>query len=460
MGNYNFNMSKNQIVYIVIMTILLFVFNTESRSKFLKRTLNIKSDSLLELTEIQKSKAIEAFCFLNSNGTVYDLNPLHNKTKDYTSKDKKYTMHYNFCQKAHTQCKEKNTTALAVLVENENPSNCYSLGGSKSTMSKWSFKEDTKTNTTSLELTLSQGDPCLVDPTRNFETKFEIICDEKATAPIIDQSTSFNSSSCTNKIKINSKEACPNFSLYSMFNTIVTNKYIFGPLLIILGIFLCFMGIAFYDALALISGVLLVSFVVLFLILSNINVTLSTIAFWITLSLVLISGIIVGYLFIKYELKWIVDLAIAGFAGYLLGVFLYNFLFNQISSHPKIVYFSCIVFSIIGLEFLVLMFRRFVIILSTSFIGAYSLIRGLSLMIGGFPSEGMVVDLIEKKEWEQLKLLLTNSVYMYLIGMVICFFAGNIVQWVYFKDDKDEKEKNDKNKGNLTDESISLKNKE
>merc|ERR1712032_993853 len=460
MGNYNFNMSKNQIVYIVIMTILLFVFNTESRSKFLKRNLNIKSDSLLQLTEIQKTKAIEAFCFLNSNGTVYDLNPLHNKTKDYLSEGKDYTMHYNFCEKAHTQCESKNTTALAVIIDNTDPTKCYSLGGSKSTMSKWSIKEDTKTNITSLELTLSQGDPCLVDPSKNYETKFDIECDEKAETPIIDTNYKFNSSSCFNRIKIKSKEGCPNFSFYSMFNTVVSNKFIFGPILILLGIFLCFMGIAFYDVLCVISGVLLVSLVVLFLILGNINVTISGVAFWITLAVVLITGIIVGILFIKYELKWIVDLAVAGFCGFLLGVFLYNFIFNQITSHPKIVYFSCIVFTIIALEFMVLMFRKFVIILSTSFIGSYSLIRGSSLMAGGYPTEGMIIDLIERKEWEQLKLLLTNSVYMYLIGMVIFFFAGNIIQWVYFSDDKEEKEKNDKNKGNLTDESISLKNKE
>lgn len=232
---------------------------------------------------------------------------------------------------------------------------------------------------------------------------------------MIDPLSKFNSSSCVNKIKIQSKEACPNLSFYSIFNSIISNKYIFGPMLIILGIFLCFMGNAFYDILAFISGVLLVSFVVLFLILSNLSVTFSTTTFWITISLVLVTGIIFGYLFIKYELKWIVDIALAGFAGYLLGMFLYNFLFNQISSHPKIVYFSCIVFSIIFLEFMVLMFRKFVLILSTSFIGAYSLIRGLGLMIGGFPSEAMVMDLIEKKEWEQLKLVFLFIFFNFLI---------------------------------------------
>jgi len=60
------------------------------------------------------------------------------------------------------------------------------------------------------------------------------------------------------KIKIQSKEACPNFSFYSIFKSMISNKYIFGPILIIFGIFLCFMGNAFYNALAFISGILLV----------------------------------------------------------------------------------------------------------------------------------------------------------------------------------------------------------
>ena len=43
------------------------------------------------------------------------------------------------------------------------------------------------------------------------------------------------------------------------------------------------------------------------------------------------------------------------------------------------------------------------IIFCTSFMGAYGIIRGLSFMIGGFPSEKEVMDLIENQEWVQLK---------------------------------------------------------
>jgi hypothetical protein len=140
-------MSKNVIICITtILIVLLFVSSTNSSSAFLKvqnTVIKNKFQSLIQEKstesemEIKETSAIEGLCFLNSNGTVYDLNPLYNSTIDYTSKDDKYTMHYNFCQKAKTQCTQKNTTAFAVIVDNKNPSNCYSLGGEKSTLSNW-----------------------------------------------------------------------------------------------------------------------------------------------------------------------------------------------------------------------------------------------------------------------------------------------------------------------------------
>jgi len=89
--------------------------------------------------EIIKSNAYEAFCFLNVNGTVYDLNTLNIPKYDYNSTDGKYTMYFNFCKKALTQCENKNTTALAVMTSNADKNVCFSLGGSTSTLSKWNF---------------------------------------------------------------------------------------------------------------------------------------------------------------------------------------------------------------------------------------------------------------------------------------------------------------------------------
>lgn len=265
------------------------------------------------------------------------------------------------------------------------------------------FLANSENNITSLELILPNGENCAHDPREKYHTSFEIVCSEKAKIPILDKTLRFNGTSCYNKIKLFSKEACPDFSFYGFFNKIISNRYIFAPLLIIFGIFLCFFGYGFYDVLCIITGVLIVSFVVLFLIFSNINIEYSSWGFWILIIFVILLGVVVGFLIKKYNLKIIIDIALAGFAGYMLGVFLYNFFLNQISVNPKIVYFSSIVFSIILLEFLICMFRRFMIIWCTAFIGAYATIRGFSFAFGGFPSENMIIDLIENKEWGQLK---------------------------------------------------------
>jgi hypothetical protein len=405
----------------------------------LKKSLTISS-FLEKQSEDTSSSAIEAFCFLNSKGAVYDMTPLYNSTEDYITKTGNYTVHLNFCKPAHHQCESKNTTAEAVLTDNKN--NCYSLGGSESLLSKWKVLENSQTNETSLELTLSEGETCLNDPSKNYLTTIEIVCKKDADIPIFDKNMTFNPSACENKFRLFTKEACPDFSFYSFFNTVTSNKFILGPILLVLGIFICFFGYYFYDIMTIITGILLVMFLIVFLVLSNVNIHYTTTTFWIIIGCIVVIGIIVGYLFIKFELKYIIDIAIAGLAGYLLGVFIYNLFLNQISSHAKIVYFTSIVFSIILMVFLVLMYRRFTVILCTSFIGAYSAVRGMSLMVGGFPAESMVIDLIDKQEWGQLKKILTTSVYLYLAGILVLFIAGNIIQWVYFSDDKDDDKKN------------------
>ncbi len=235
--------------------------------------------------------------------------------------------------------------------------------------------DDTETNTTSLELVLSEGETCRSDPSKKYQTIYQVVCDVNATSTKVDSTVPFNSDSCINKIRVFSKAGCPQMNFYSIFNSIIQNKYIFGTILLGFGIFLCFFGNYFFFALCLISGVLGLSFFLLFLIFTNINVAFSSTVFWVIIVSVVIIGLVTGYLLTKHE--WIVDLIIAGFTGYLLGVFLYNFLLNRINSNPKVVYWLTIIGSIGLLIFLVFVFKTFVIICGTSFIGAYAIIRVL-----------------------------------------------------------------------------------
>ena len=73
----------------------------KTHSKATKAKTKIKS-FLKQVTNVTTS---QAFCFLNSNGTVYDLNPLYNKTQDYSIKNLDNIVNFNVCKNAETKCK-------------------------------------------------------------------------------------------------------------------------------------------------------------------------------------------------------------------------------------------------------------------------------------------------------------------------------------------------------------------
>ena len=64
-------------------------------------------------------------------------------------------------------------------------------------------------------------------------------------------------------------------------------------------------------------------------------------------------------------------------------------------------------------------------------------------MIGGFPSESMIIDLINRGEIETLKALLTPSVYGYLAAWIVLFIISMVVQ--YKTRSEEDKEKLDDN---------------
>lgn len=102
-----------------------------------------KAESKLSTEEIVLQNATQAFCFLNKNGTVYDLNPLYNSKSDYVIQGADYVVNFNICKKALGQCGDKdsminwrrNSNIPNVAAEKQ----CISLTGADSVVSKWLF---------------------------------------------------------------------------------------------------------------------------------------------------------------------------------------------------------------------------------------------------------------------------------------------------------------------------------
>ena len=85
-----------------------------------------------------------------------------------------------------------------------------------------------------------------------------------------------------------------------------------------------------------------------------------------------------------------------------------------------------------------------VIIVSTSLIGSYCIIKGISLYAGGLPDEAYVIDLIKNQEFDTLHQVLTPIVYLYLAGWLVIFMIGLAVQ-NKLRNDQEKKTELDEN---------------
>lgn len=82
--------------------------------------------------------------------------------------------------------------------------------------------------------------------------------------------------------------------------------------------------------------------------------------------------------------------------------------------------------------------RKLIEILLTSSIGCYTLVRGVSLLLGGFPDEEFVSMLLKYKEMNQLKQLFVNESVFYTIFLFVLFITSIIIQWNTFEEPKKE----------------------
>ena len=199
-----------------------------------------------------------------------------------------------------------------------------------------------------------------------------------------------------------------------------------GAIIIAVGVFLVIFGAQFIKATIFLAGALsclTLAAVVYF----NIFTVESTTTVWIVFGVGLLIGVALGYFLIKITNMFFMILG--GYMGYTLGIFLYNLVLNQIHADPKLVYWVTIIICVIIGAAIALWLVKHVLIFSTSICGGYAMIRGASLYIGSFPSESVVLDLIQHNELDQLDDMFGAAIYGYLAAWVIISVFG--LWWQY-----------------------------
>ena len=106
---------------------------------------------------------------------------------------------------------------------------------------------------------------------------------------------------------------------------------------------------------------------------------------WVMFSVCLVVSMIGGLLLAKF---FRIGVAVAaGWGGVALALILYNTFVYKIDNSNKVVFWIFIVLMALICAALSFKFCWPAVILATSIAGAYSIIRGISVMAGGYPSE-------------------------------------------------------------------------
>jgi len=129
-------------------------------------------------------------------------------------------------------------------------------------------------------------------------------------------------------------------------------------------------------------------------------------------------GILAGWILKKKF--FLIGFALMGFAaGFLVGNLLYNLVLFKINS-TALYWIVCILFGAAA-AFLCVKRKSELAILTTALLGAYSFVRGISVFLGGYPSEATF--------YEQLKqgtATFTWQFILYLVAMGLVFVGGAI----------------------------------
>jgi len=83
--------------------------------------------------------------------------------------------------------------------------------------------------------------------------------------------------------------------------------------------------------------------------------------------------------------------------------------------------------------------KAYMVVLATSLVGAYAIVRGISVFAGGYPDESYVMMLINHGEFQQFGRVFGSKIYLY-IGLIFVFTAiGFGIQSFFIPSKDDEK---------------------
>jgi hypothetical protein len=241
-----------------------------------------------------------------------------------------------------------------------------------------------------INLLFGGGSVCTYNSTKKFSLQVQLQCDDKAKETTYAIDTSNLNDPCSPKVIMVSKNACPVFSLHTLWRWGEYYKHVIGLLMLLTGFLLLMCGGRNYKLVMFFTGQVTTGLFLTFLLFGAVYPGGSPFwVVWLTLFVTLGIGAGIGYAAQKWSRMGVLMLGVS--CGAIGGALLYTLVFYHFSSsNPILVIWLCIAFCSVVAGVVCMVFFDNAIIFGSAALGAYLFIRGVATMAGGFPNEFVV----------------------------------------------------------------------
>lgn len=418
--------------YIFLKKISIFFFEKILLKKILICNMSKINSSIFllcfsALFRIFSSSGLRCAQFLN-NDAFFSLEPLSSESDyqdTFIAYAESYRLYYNFCRLTIRKCNEKSSYAVLFKLDKNNQEindSCTHLT-SDNILSNFEYElQDQDDPAAGINLKLVEGD-IYAEGDLHYQITFQISCDKTSNSKfhldeILEEHNTFF-------VKGRSSSGCPIVQISEVYQFILDYKYIFGIISILIGIFECFFGLALLKPSLFCIGYLS-GFGFLILIFGEfvISPSSSILFIWLLLLISVLFGAISGFL--ATSLPKFGFMALGFWFGIILAFLINNLFLYKIEVEPPGLLLYITMF-ILGITFglMSMFFWQNICIISSSFLGAYLIIRSLSLYIGYYPNELSLNYEIKYKELEDVGW----EFYIYFLFLIILAIFGAIIQF-------------------------------
>jgi hypothetical protein len=233
-------------------------------------------------------------------------------------------------------------------------------------------------------------------------------------------------------IYANSEYACTSFSPSLIWSFVGKYEFLFVPVFIIMGLFVCFFGLKMFRPTLFIAATVACFFALLVFFFAVFVTYTTTDSVKIVLFLVaILPSLGVGWLILKAEKVGV--FLLGAWLGILGGFILYDAIISHFKPGTAVLY---VVIAVCGIAAgaIGVWLEKGIVIFSTSFLGSYATVRAVGQLIGNYPNEFLVVQNIEQYGNPEVGW----QFYVYMVMIFLLAVFGCVFQIKTKKEEEDK----------------------